>query len=78
MNDNDKEDIIPSEAAELADQGYSAAGEVGVIKSRRTFTRKRLARSEDRTSDRRVRADCNFHLRCLCSFRTAAGTLWRS
>jgi peptide/nickel transport system permease protein len=38
MNDNDKEDIIPSEAAELADQGYSAAGEVGVIKSRRTFT----------------------------------------
>ena len=37
MNDNDKEDIIPSEAAELADQGYSAAGEVGVIKSRRTL-----------------------------------------
>jgi peptide/nickel transport system permease protein len=37
MNNDDKEDIIPSEAAELADQGYSAAGEVGVIKSRRTL-----------------------------------------
>ena len=38
MNDNDKVDIVPSESAELSDQGYSAAGEVGVIKSRRTFT----------------------------------------
>ncbi len=36
--DNDKEeDISSSETAELADQGYSAAGEVGMIKSRRTF-----------------------------------------
>jgi peptide/nickel transport system permease protein len=33
---NKEDDMLPSEAAELADQGYSAAGEVGVIKSRRT------------------------------------------
>jgi peptide/nickel transport system permease protein len=38
MNTDDKEeDLFPSESAELADQGYSAAGEVGMIKSRRTF-----------------------------------------
>ena len=36
-DDNKEEDIFPSETAELADQGYSAAGEVGMIKSRRTF-----------------------------------------
>ena len=33
---NDEDDMNPSTAAELADQGYSAAGEVGLIKARRT------------------------------------------
>jgi peptide/nickel transport system permease protein len=36
-DDDKEEDIFPSETAELVDQGYSAAGEVGMIKSRRTF-----------------------------------------
>ncbi len=35
MTDENK--IIPSEAAELADQGYSAAGEIGMLKARRTL-----------------------------------------
>lgn len=34
----DEEDNIPNESTDLADQGYSAAGEKGVLKSRRTFT----------------------------------------
>jgi len=33
---NNEDDINPSTAAELADQGYSAADEVGMIKARRT------------------------------------------
>lgn len=34
---NNEDDMNPSTSAELADQGYSAAGEVGLIKARRTF-----------------------------------------
>ena len=34
---NDENDMNPSTSAELADQGYSAAGEVGLLKARRSL-----------------------------------------
>ena len=63
-------------SAELGDQGYSAAGEVGLIKSRRTFTQN-LWRGLKSAPPTALLPDRYQHLHHLCGICTATGTLRR-